>query len=601
MSGVHKKGQPIRKNPEKRSSRPTIRLIDETGVDLTPLPLLNEEKRIREEKDIVSTEISQASNYSGSSLHITNPFTFTRSYVSGSSPTGESHSEGSEEADRYRAYTEVKTLIQSQQEILTEADLNKLVDVVIIETETFWIFDQPPTYVSQESSEAKDQIRRNEAYKALVASKIGNDRYTELGMNTFNPPSISKLVQTERIGIQEKSTMATNWDMADTYEEEKKKLLEGEHEMNSHHVNVKAGAHKTKLDENNTAHQIIKREQLQADDGGPLEDIYATGGDTAVSNPETSLEVESSQLGQSATTTTTKNTMGSNSESDIMGFRDSSISHLSQMTNVLGLLETPKMKKDLNHMERALNLNTYYDKLLKYQSLVLSRYLTQACLDQADTDPSSTVGRTPGVSVPPTLDDNSAEHAIFVSKAPGASNVPAVTSARSLGSVNPTIAGSQGASSVRTNEVAKMEDANLENPHTVPLWRFHCPLTKGHNVSDMAWNKQNPNIVAVGYGQFEYDNQRKGLVCCWSLKFIEYPERYYETPSSVTAVGWSKIHANLLAKVYVNSISQANQYRLIESLSDENFYPVTPLTFSNSQMNYINGICALLCKNPSLE
>ncbi|CAH8606532.1 unnamed protein product [Heterobilharzia americana] len=484
MSGVHKKGQPIRKSalvlgrrvsssfskksdPEKRSSRPTIRLIDETGVDLTPLPLLNEEKRIREEKDIVSTEISQASNYSGSSLHITNPFTFTRSYVSGSSPTGESHSEGSEEADRYRAYTEVKTLIQSQQEILTEADLNKLVDVVIIETETFWIFDQPPTYVSQESSEAKDQIRRNEAYKALVASKIGNDRYTELGMNTFNPPE--------------------------------EKLLEGEHEMNSHHVNVKAGAHKTKLDENNTAHQIIKREQLQADDGGPLEDIYATGGDTAVSNPETSLEVESSQLGQSATTTTTKNTMGSNSESDIMGFRDSSISHLSQMTNVLGLLETPKMKKDLNHMERALNLNTYYDKLLKYQSLVLSRYLTQACLDQADTDPSSTVGRTPVVSVPPTLDDNSAEHAIFV------------------------------------------------NPHTVPLWRFHCPLTKGHNVSDMAWNKQNPNIVAVGYGQFEYDNQRKGLVCCWSLKFIEYPERYYETPSSVTAVGWSKIHANLLA------------------------------------------------------
>ncbi|VDQ09977.1 unnamed protein product [Trichobilharzia regenti] len=63
----------------------------------------------------------------------------------------------------------------------------------------------------------------------------------------------------------------------------------------------------------------------------------------------------------------------------------------------------------------------------------------------------------------------------------------------------------------------------------------------------MAWNKQNPNILAVGYGQFEYDQQRKGLVCCWSLKFIEYPERYYETPSGVTAVGWSKIHANLLA------------------------------------------------------
>lgn len=63
----------------------------------------------------------------------------------------------------------------------------------------------------------------------------------------------------------------------------------------------------------------------------------------------------------------------------------------------------------------------------------------------------------------------------------------------------------------------------------------------------MAWNREDPNILAVGYGQFEFENQRKGLVCCWSLKYIEHPERFYETPSGVTAVGWSKIHSNLLA------------------------------------------------------
>ncbi|KAF8561589.1 hypothetical protein P879_11966 [Paragonimus westermani] len=90
---------------DKRPSRPFVRLIDANGVDLTPLPLLSEDKRLKEEREI-STEISQTSVHSGSSLHITNPFAFTRSFVSGSSPTGDSHSEASDEnADRYRGYT----------------------------------------------------------------------------------------------------------------------------------------------------------------------------------------------------------------------------------------------------------------------------------------------------------------------------------------------------------------------------------------------------------------------------------------------------------------------------------------------------------------
>ncbi|VDP22336.1 unnamed protein product [Schistosoma margrebowiei] len=68
MSGVYKKSQKLHKNTlmirrrvsssfskksdsEKRLSRATIRLIDESGIDLTPLPLLSEEKRIRDDKD----------------------------------------------------------------------------------------------------------------------------------------------------------------------------------------------------------------------------------------------------------------------------------------------------------------------------------------------------------------------------------------------------------------------------------------------------------------------------------------------------------------------------------------------------------------------
>ena len=48
---------------------------------------------------------------------------------------------------------------------------------------------------------------------------------------------------------------------------------------------------------------------------------------------------------------------------------------------------------------------------------------------------------------------------------------------------------------------------------------IHCrSMTRGRNVSAMAWNKSDADLIAVGYGQFEYSRQKGGLVCCWSLK-----------------------------------------------------------------------------------
>ncbi|VDQ15272.1 unnamed protein product, partial [Trichobilharzia regenti] len=68
---------------------------------------------------------------------------------------------------------------------------------------------------------------------------------------------------------------------------------------------------KTKSDTgaNTTSHdeviskQNIKKSQLQPDDGGPIENMRKTGGDHLIlSNNEVGLGVESSQLGQSTTT-----------------------------------------------------------------------------------------------------------------------------------------------------------------------------------------------------------------------------------------------------------------------------------------------------------
>ncbi|KAJ1170646.1 hypothetical protein NDU88_002519 [Pleurodeles waltl] len=79
------------------------------------------------------------------------------------------------------------------------------------------------------------------------------------------------------------------------------------------------------------------------------------------------------------------------------------------------------------------------------------------------------------------------------------------------------------------------------------LWSFACELTKGCNVSSTAWNKKNPDLLAVGYGEFGFKKQKGGLACCWSLKNTTWPERIVHCEAGVTAVDFSASNPNLLA------------------------------------------------------
>ncbi|XP_077882599.1 dynein axonemal intermediate chain 4 isoform X3 [Ictidomys tridecemlineatus] len=91
------------------------------------------------------------------------------------------------------------------------------------------------------------------------------------------------------------------------------------------------------------------------------------------------------------------------------------------------------------------------------------------------------------------------------------------------------------------------EPANLER-----LWSFSCDLTKGLNISSLAWNKTNTDLLAVGYGHFGFQEQKRGLACCWSIKNPMWPERIYQSPYGVTAVDFSIETPNLLAVGYHN-------------------------------------------------
>ncbi|XP_055978177.1 dynein axonemal intermediate chain 4 [Sorex fumeus] len=106
-------------------------------------------------------------------------------------------------------------------------------------------------------------------------------------------------------------------------------------------------------------------------------------------------------------------------------------------------------------------------------------------------------------------------------------------------------------------EAKKEEDEEIQREQTIPanlerLWSFSCDLTKGLNVSSLAWNKTNPDLLAVGYGHFGFKEQKKGLACCWSLKNPMWPERIYQSPHGVTAIDFSIGSPNLLAVGHYN-------------------------------------------------
>jgi len=80
-----------------------------------------------------------------------------------------------------------------------------------------------------------------------------------------------------------------------------------------------------------------------------------------------------------------------------------------------------------------------------------------------------------------------------------------------------------------------------------PLWKFKCKATEGRNTSCMAFNTVQSDLLAVGYGQFEFQKQGKGIVAFWSIKNPDYPQWHFETSSGICCLDFSRQHANLLA------------------------------------------------------
>lgn len=96
-------------------------------------------------------------------------------------------------------------------------------------------------------------------------------------------------------------------------------------------------------------------------------------------------------------------------------------------------------------------------------------------------------------------------------------------------------------------EERKDGEKSQKSERLVHLWSFTCPLSLGKNVSCMCFNKQNRDLLAVGYGSFKFGNHSDGCIMFWSLKNPSYPQKIIPTKFGVISLDFSTEFPNLLA------------------------------------------------------
>lgn len=97
------------------------------------------------------------------------------------------------------------------------------------------------------------------------------------------------------------------------------------------------------------------------------------------------------------------------------------------------------------------------------------------------------------------------------------------------------------------DEETEEENETKLGPNISRLWSYECLETRGFAVTCMVWNKDNPDLLGVGYGENGFSADGKGMACIWSIKNPEFPERMYRTKSAIVSIDFSASHPNFLA------------------------------------------------------
>ncbi|RUS86621.1 hypothetical protein EGW08_005637 [Elysia chlorotica] len=543
--------------------RPVVQIFDEAGIDVTPQPLLHMDPNMMKKNVIGDSSVgtptdlmsqasasiygTQAGTTAATSVFGGGPFTrsvFTQSYDT-SSDSIPPDDIGSPDLT---TFAEVRHKRQEVQEVPTEDDLGKIVDIVLTETDTIWMLDMPDTKVSKESEEAPGVKERLTTYAELVKNRPGNDLYAERGMNTFNEPYKLKSVVTNKIETIAVGVECTNWDMFDTYDAIEK---EQKADIEASEADQSELGHKSQMEifeEDDEESEMPAKEEAEEEEGtisrpsSPKEEGAETAGATAEpaadepapARAKGARKTHSANITGRAESRTTEDSSMLGSEVQSTLETNVELSDKDKLAQEwLELSQSEELHNHLFLIERVINLNTYQNKQALYRNFVPLVFKSKG---KKARQPKATASQ-------PTFDleqhgDHGSQH-------------------------------DYGAGDMEKSSAVAVQDLG---PNLDRLWSYNCNLTRGKNVSCIAWNKSNPDLLAVGYGQFEFTNQKAGLVCCWCIKNPEYPERVYISKQGVMALDFSTANANLLAVgFYDGGIAVYNVRKSVDEPVLDNF------------------------------
>ncbi|OEH75855.1 dynein intermediate [Cyclospora cayetanensis] len=90
------------------------------------------------------------------------------------------------------------------------------------------------------------------------------------------------------------------------------------------------------------------------------------------------------------------------------------------------------------------------------------------------------------------------------------------------------------------------EDACDTSLSVTPIWELRLPRIKGKDAMALQWNPYYHDLLAVGFGNYEYVQQGTGYVCCFSLKNTSHPEYFWKLDSKVCSLDWHPLRPSLL-------------------------------------------------------
>uniref|UniRef100_A0A3B3X3S0 Dynein axonemal intermediate chain 4 n=1 Tax=Poecilia mexicana TaxID=48701 RepID=A0A3B3X3S0_9TELE len=315
--------------------------------------------------------------------------------------------------------------------------VDKGFDIILSETDTISLLDLPPTLVSEDAEDADAVKQRNRDYTEFCSSKMGSDNFFERSSQTLVGEHKCKYTQTDTNKSVNKGTIATTWDIYDSF---------------------------SMSNENRETRESERVDYL-----------------TSTRNKQDISEVTMS--------------------------RETGNSFSENQSNLEKILSSEAFMKSVSIMERVIVLNIFQPKLAAFRGLhVLKGKLSQP------------VCRCKGHYLTPTLE---------------------------------------------------------------PLWTFVSPLTRGHNITCMTWNKKNPDILAVGYVGGSSGNPQPGLICCWSLKNLVWSERVFSCHSSVTCLEFSSSNPSHLAiGMYDGAVAIYN----VQQRCNRHTQPVWQVTWTKQQL-----------------